>query len=340
MVDSASGISTGGSFTFTATVTGPGVTPTGGISWTVTDPNSQSVTCTTSTTTLDGGGQATCSIDNALAGTYSATANYLGDTNYTSSSGSDPGADVAAANSATGVVDSASGVSTGGSFTLTATVTGPGVTPTGGISWTVTDPHSQPVNCTTSTTTLNSGGHATCSIDNALAGTYTATANYLGDSNYDASSGSDPGATVGKAGSSTVVNADTTGIATGGTLTFTASVTGPGVTPTGGISWTVTDPNSQPMNCTTSTITLDGGGQATCSVTNVVAGTYSATANYLGDTNYTSSSGSDPSASVGEAGSSTVVIDNATGISTGVPSPSPPRSLARALSPPAGSPGL
>ena len=72
---------------FTATVVGDpaGVIPTGTLTWTVTDPLSHAVTCPDSTT-LDATGKGTCTIADALAGTYSATASYGGDTNSTARS--------------------------------------------------------------------------------------------------------------------------------------------------------------------------------------------------------------------------------------------------------------
>jgi hypothetical protein len=81
----ASGTLVGGSFAFTATVTGTGVSPTGIVSWAVTGPNGKPVTCASST--LNSSGQATCTITDSLAGSYSATASYKGDSNCASSWG-------------------------------------------------------------------------------------------------------------------------------------------------------------------------------------------------------------------------------------------------------------
>ena len=160
--------------------------------------------CSTSTTTLDGSGQATCTITDAVGGTYAATATYSGDSNYRGGSGRDTTATVGTAPSKTTVTDNAAGVVTGGSFTFTAAVTGSVGTPTGTIAWSVTDPHSSPLDCSTSTTTLDNNGQATCTITDAIAGTYTATATYSGDSNYSGGSGVDSTATVDKAASSTL----------------------------------------------------------------------------------------------------------------------------------------
>ena len=127
--DNSAGLVTGGTLIFTATVSGIVGTPTGTLTWTVTDPLGHAVPCADST--LDGTGQGTCAIASVIAGTYSGTANYGGDSNYDISTGSDTTATVGQAGSTTTVSDNAAGVKTGGSFTLTATVSGPGVTPTG-----------------------------------------------------------------------------------------------------------------------------------------------------------------------------------------------------------------
>ena len=310
VVDDSSGVATGGSFTFTATVTGAGATPTGTVSWTVTDPDGHAVSCAPST--LNGSGVGTCTVTDVIAGTYSATAAYGGGANYDTSSGHDTTASISKAASSTGVVDDSSGVATGGSFTFTATVSGPGVTPTGSVTWTVTDPDGHAVSCAPST--LNGSGVGTCTVTDVIAGTYSATAAYGGGANYDTSSGHDTTASISKAASSTGVVDDSSGVATGGSFTFTATVSGPGVTPTGSVTWTVTDPNGHAVSCAPST--LNGSGVGTCTVTDVIAGTYSATAAYGGGANYDTSSGHDTTASISKAASSTGVVDTAAGVVT------------------------
>src|SRR6185437_14127795 len=86
------------------------------------------------------------------------------------------------------VTDSAAGVQTGGSFTFTVTVAGPAGTPTGTVNWTVTGP-AGPITCAAST--LDASGTGTCGVNGTQAGTYSATAHYEGDVNYDTGSGSD-----------------------------------------------------------------------------------------------------------------------------------------------------
>ena len=92
--DNAPGVETGGSFTYTATITGPTAdpTPTGTVSWNVSGPEGSAPMCSDST--VSSGGTATCEIDSVLAGSYSVTATYSGDSTYTGSLGSDTTANV------------------------------------------------------------------------------------------------------------------------------------------------------------------------------------------------------------------------------------------------------
>ncbi len=239
----------------------------------------------------------TCTVTDVIAGTYSATADYSGDPNYDASSGQDTMASISKATSGTTVIDNAAGVVTGGSFSFTATVSGAGATPTGTVSWTVTDPNSHAVTCAPSR--LDGSGMGTCTVTDVIAGTYSATADYSGDPNYDASSGQDTMASISKATSGTTVIDNAAGVVTGGSFSFTATVSGAGATPTGTVSWTVTDPNSHAVTCAPSR--LDGSGMGTCTVTDVIAGTYSATADYSGDANYDASSGHHTTAHIGSA---------------------------------------
>ena len=191
--DDSQSVSPGGDLTFTATVTGSGPTPTGTVTWTLAGPGSP--TCPDSTLST---GTATCTVSDAQAGTYTVTADYLGDLNYGSASGTDNTAEVATVVPTVSVADNASGISIGGTLIFTATVTGSGPTPTGTVSWTVTDPSGVSVPCSSTSGPAGSGSVATytCSIASAVAGTYSATADYPGDSNYGSASGTDDTAKV------------------------------------------------------------------------------------------------------------------------------------------------
>ena len=284
--DNSSGVVTGGSFTFTATVS---PIPDGGtVNFSATVGGNPVTTLPPSCTGANlSSGVATCTVSDAIAGSYSATADYSGDANYNGSPGSDTTANVGTAASTTSVIDSSSGVVTGGHFTFTATVTGvDSIIPTGTVTWTVTGPNG-PASCASST--LNAIGQATCSITDAVGGAYSATATYGGDTNYDSSSGSDTTASVGTAASGTSVSFS--GSATVGsaeTVTATVSPTDNG----GTVSFSATlggNPVATlPASCTGASLS---SGSATCTLTPTVAGTYAFTANYSGDSSYGSSSG-------------------------------------------------
>jgi Bacterial Ig-like domain (group 3) len=85
------------------------------------------------------------------------------------------------------VSDSSGGtaVAPGTAVTFTDTVLGtsPAGEPTGTVSWSVAGTAGITA-CTTSTTTLNASGQATCTVETANAGTVTATVSYAGDENY------------------------------------------------------------------------------------------------------------------------------------------------------------
>ncbi len=255
------------------------------------NPGASTLTCTNAggtTGTVSGGiATFTCSLNNVATGyTLQATSGIL--TPVTTSSFSIAGS------TNTGVTDNSATVVTGGTLLFTATVTSTGGNPTGTVTWAVTGPSNVAVPC--SSTTALSGGTATCTIMGALAGAYSASATYGGNSNYSGSSGSDTSATVGKAGSSTAVVDNSHAIMGGGSLVFTATVTGSNVTPTGTITWTITGPGNVIVPC--SSTTALSGGTATCTITGASGGAYSATAAYGGDSNYTASSGSDTTAQV------------------------------------------
>ncbi len=95
------------------------------------------------------------------------------------------------------VTDNSQSISTGGTLVFTATVTGPsgGATPTGAVTWAVTAPGGDAVPCssTTGPTGSSNVGTYSCSIVGILAGAYTTTVAYPGDSDYGPATGTDNG---------------------------------------------------------------------------------------------------------------------------------------------------
>ena len=273
------GGATTGPVSYSVTVTGSGGTPTGSVG--VSDGNGGSC----SIATLDGTGSGSCSIvENATNSPFTVTATYSGDGSYAGASGTTTETVGLATPSVT-----LSGQSGGPANTTdyAVTVSGPGATPTGSV--TITDSNGDA--CTTPS--LDSSGRGACSIlDNNTNTPYTVSAGYGGDLDYTTATGV-PTPVV-------TVTDDSSGVVTGGSFDFTATVSGPGqgaVTPTGKISWVLTGPGSP--TCADSTLS---GGIAACTVSQVVPGTYGASATYSpASTDYTVSSGSDITASVGPA---------------------------------------
>ncbi len=110
--------------------------------------------------------------------------------------------------------------------------------------------------------------------------------------------------------SATAVTGNAATISTGGTLVFTATVSGPGGTPVGTVVWT---------GSACSSTTALTAGVATCLISNAQASTaYNVTATFTDtDGNYSGSSGSSGSVSPGVATSATAITNNAASTSTG-----------------------
>ncbi|MFB6437043.1 Ig-like domain repeat protein [Streptomyces sp. NPDC056411] len=291
---------TGQPVTFTATVAptppGPGV-PTGTVTFDFGDG-------TAAITAPLAGGVVTVAhtYTRATGSPYTVTAHYSGDANFSSSSGTDTHTVLPAATVTTLVTTPDPSVA-GQPVTLTATVApvGPGAgVPTGTVTFDFGDG-------TGPTTATLSGGVArvTHAYTNA-GGPYTATAGYDGDASFTASSGTDT-QSVGKAATTTAVvsSPDPTVVGQPTTVTATVAAQAPGAgTPTGTVTFdfgdgsaTVTAPLSNGLATTSHTYTSASGSP------------YALTGTYNGDTNYTTSNGTD-SQGVSKAATTTAVVSS------------------------------
>jgi len=250
------------------TVTSPGSTPTGTVAITGADTN-----CTITLA----GGSGSCNVVFMNTGAKTLTATYSGDSNY--NGGTDTESHTVTQGPSTTVIiaDAPDPSIPGQSVAVSATVTGAGATPTGTVIITGAD-----TNCTI---TLASGS-GSCNVVFNTVGGKTLTATYSGDMNYVGSSGT-AGHTVNQGPSTLTITSDTPDpSASGGTVTVHVTVSGSGATPVGTVALTGT---FAPSPCNINLV----GGTGSCSIVFSSTGTFTITANYSGDTNYTASSASE-----------------------------------------------
>lgn len=286
----------GASVTFTATVTGTGATGT------VTFKDGAS---TIGTGTLNGSGQATFSTAALAVGTHTITAVYGGDTNYSTSTSSSLSQIVGQGGSTIGLASSANPSAFGASVTFTATVTGTGATATGTVTF-------KDGATTLGTGTLNGSGQATFSTTSLSPGTHSITAVYGGNTNYTGSTSAALSQDIVANASSTALTSSSNPSTFGSSVTFTATVSGGGGTPTGSVTF-------KDGATTLGNGTLNGSGQATFATAALAAGNHSITAVYNGDNNFGSSTSSTLAQTVNQAASTTSVASSANPSSFGAP---------------------
>jgi large repetitive protein len=235
---------------------------------------------------LSGGSASSVPIPSLTVGNYPVTAEYIGDSGFNPSSGTIAGGQtVNKANSRTSITSSVNPSVFGQSVTFTATLTAvaPGAgTPTGAVQFKTND-------IDFGSAVLISGGSATSAAVSSLAlGTNTVTAEYIGDSSFNPSSGTVAGGQiVNKANSSTSIASSTNSSVFGQSVTFTATVTvvAPGAgTPTGTVQFTTNGFNFG------SAVPLSAGSASSAPISSFAVGNHLVTAVYIGDGNFNTSS--------------------------------------------------
>ncbi|MEI6220445.1 MAG: Ig-like domain repeat protein, partial [Actinomycetes bacterium] len=288
----------GGTTTLTSTIVGvvSAVQPTGAVSWAITDPNNQSVTCTPSGTrsTVSNVTTIDCTFVTVNPGVYHVTSTILGDTNYGPVTSLPLVINLGLTSATIFVSNTPSSPTVGQTLTFTALVSGTALlpAPTGVLVWGVTGAATS-CSSTIGAVTGSTSSLYTCQIATPIAGTYTVTAKYQGDGNFAPLPITSPLSVV--VGKATPTIAITTSPATpvfGSTITFTATVSGiVGATaPGGSVTWTINGATSTcsplgplgPLAGTSSEKVI-----FTCTIPASPAGTYTATATYSGDANYT-----------------------------------------------------
>ena len=250
--------------TFSATVSGGGVTPTGLVIFSETGAEICRGTLS--------GGAASCTSAALAVGTHVLDVSYAGDTSYLPATGSVTQT-VDKAVTTLALATSGSPSTYGGAVTFTATVTGPGGTPTGTVAFT----EGATTHCAAAAL---SAGVATCTPATLGAGAHTITASSSGDGSYLGST-STVGQTVAKATPVAAVVSSSNPSVYGELVGFTVTLTGVagGTVPPGTVTF-------RDGTVTIGTGTLDAAGQATVSRHDRTPGAHSITVAYATSDNY------------------------------------------------------
>ena len=228
------------------------------------------------TGTLNSSGTATFTTSTLSGGIYSLTAFYGGDANYSDSTSFLPLTLTITASTTTTISSSVNPAAAGALFNLTALVASSGGIPTGTVTF--FDGNSQ-----LGTANLDGTGTAVFPIGTLAVGNQTLTAVYNSDGAFQTSTSTSLTEVINTGLSSTTSLTSSANPSVDGNLvTFTATVTGSGATPTGDVAF---------YNGGTLLDTVALGTTATaCFSTSVLpVGTTNLTAVYMGDSNYASS---------------------------------------------------
>jgi hypothetical protein len=287
---SSNPIAAGQAVTLMATVVAPsGGTPSGTVSFLING-------VILGTASVNSAGSATYTPASMTAGTYSLTAQYVGNTSFAASTSSPLNETVnpAPAVATTTMLQASSNpITAGQTVTLAATVVaGSGGHPSGTVSFLGNG-------VVLGTAALNSAGVATLSTASMAAGSYSITAQYGGNSSFAASTSSPLSETVNPApavATTTMLQASSNPIAAGQTVTLAATVVAPsGGTPSGTVSFLGN-------GVILGTAPVNSAGSATYTPASMTAGTYSITAQYGGNSSFAASTSSPLSETVTAAG--------------------------------------
>jgi hypothetical protein len=283
----------GESVTFTATVTGSAGTPTG----TVTFKNGATIL---GSNTLDPSGVATFSTSSLSTASHSITGVYGGDSTYAGSTSPVVTQVVNQASSKVVLTSSVNPSSVGQSVKFTATVSAvlPGSgTPTGTVDFT-----SDGTAITGCTGVPLTSAVATCTTSTLTAGTHSIVAAYGGDLNFLPDTSAIFSQVV-KSTTTTALASDANPSTFNQLVTFTATVTSSGGTPTGTVTF-------MDGAATLGTGTLSAG-VATFSISTLSVTTHSITAVYGGNANFAGSTSAILSQVVNQASTTTTVTSSA-----------------------------
>lgn len=293
LATSAASPTFGTSVTFTATVSGNSGTPTG----TVTFMDGAVIL---GTSTLNGG-EATLTTSSLAVGAHAIKAVYGGDSNFLISTSAPVTESVAQASSTTSLSSTADFTTLGQMITFTAKVTSNVGSPTGNVTF---------MDGSTALATIRLGSGLATFITSSLGvGTHSITAVYGGDASYEGSSSGTLVESIGQASSSTMLATSADPVDLGQAVTFTASVTSSGGTPSGTV--TFMDGSSILGSATLN------GGIASMTTSSLTVGSHSVTAVYGGDANVVGSTSAAVAESVAPATPTTSLDVSAASIAFG-----------------------
>jgi len=151
-------------------------------------------------------------------------------------------------------------------------------------------------------TATTAGGVAVFSATSLAAGPHSITATYGGDGNYQPSTSPVVYQIVRRDGTTTALSSSVNPSTYGQTVTFTATVSSSGVTPTGSVQF---KNGSSPLGSS-----ILSGGVATLTTNSLATGTDSITAVYAGDVSSLGSTSGPVSQSVSQAGTAVTVASS------------------------------
>jgi hypothetical protein len=210
-------------------------------------------------------------------GTYTISAQYVGNNDFAASSGTLPGYTVNAAFTHTAISTSANPSGVGVPVTISATVTdinaGSTATPTGSVAFYDGPTSGTPIG----SGSVNSSGVATFTTSSLSLGQHTLNAVYTDttDNNFQGSTAAPFTQTVANPTTTTIAPPSTT-LTYGQTTSYTVTVTSGSGTPSGSVALTINGVQQA------GTQSLNGSGQATLTVPVLDAGTYAIGAVYAG----------------------------------------------------------
>ena len=287
--------------TYTATVSGNGDNPTGRVDYF--DGGTEILGCHGTLVTV-GTGVAQCNrtYNSASGSPHHVTATYNGDANYNSAN-SNPVDQVvhSGAASTTTLLSDNNPANVNQTVTYTATIGGAGAPPTGTVDF--TDGGSPIGGCTG--VAVNGSLQAACtkSYPSTAGSPHPIRADYSGDGTYGGSFDTLT-ENVTALGSNTSLGSSLNPSQVGDAVTYTATVSGSGPTPTGTVDF------SDGASVICNNVAMSGG-QAQCAKTFLSPGSHSMTADYSGDSAYSGSTSGTVTQVVNQNGSSIALSPSA-----------------------------